>query len=339
MSVNTTAFNFDAAVVAPFRMQPGLRRLAPGAQQLTAAAPGGRHMREKLAVLSAFAPQALLCADGFDAGPALHALLERATAEHPAAVQILGDGIEALGVRVDGQSAIEQTAAGLFGLGDEVPRCLRALPPPWRRAGLLSLALAEDFAVIEVRQPAEGNAGTGWIPWLAVALPSHWAPEDKVGRDFDAVHAPVADGEALRRAGPALAQTVTGGGRWERFVWSLSGSPRLHAHPARTEREPAFPFDPGLVWWRTERQTFLPVPGHAQAVFTIHVEVQPLAAAIDTPQRAARLLASLASMSPAVQAYRGLGGIRAPLLDWLTARAEGAGGAGGAGGAADGTLA
>ena len=46
-------FDFDAAVVAPFRMQPGLRRIADGAAQLTPLPPGSRHQREKLAVLSA----------------------------------------------------------------------------------------------------------------------------------------------------------------------------------------------------------------------------------------------------------------------------------------------
>ena len=46
-------------------------------------APGSRHQREKLAVLSAFAPQALLKAPGFDAAPALHALAAHAAAEHP----------------------------------------------------------------------------------------------------------------------------------------------------------------------------------------------------------------------------------------------------------------
>ena len=52
-------FDFDAAVSAPFRMQPGLRRLAPGTPQLTPLAPGSRHQREKLAVLSAFPELAL----------------------------------------------------------------------------------------------------------------------------------------------------------------------------------------------------------------------------------------------------------------------------------------
>ena len=49
------SFDFDAAVTAPFRIQPGLRRLAPGALHLTPLDPGSRQQREKLAVLSAFA--------------------------------------------------------------------------------------------------------------------------------------------------------------------------------------------------------------------------------------------------------------------------------------------
>ena len=40
-------FDFDRIAV-PFRMQPGLRRVAPGAAQLTPAAPGSRHLHEKM---------------------------------------------------------------------------------------------------------------------------------------------------------------------------------------------------------------------------------------------------------------------------------------------------
>src|SRR5512140_425402 len=191
------AFDFDAAVSAPFRMQPGLRRLPAGAPQLTPLAPGSRHQREKLAVLSAFAGQALLCRDGFDATPALHALCAHAAAERPDSLAWDGHRASALrlGTAVAGYE-VEQLAAGSFGLGDEVARCLRGLPPPWRLAGLLSLAFAEDFAIVD--------AADGTIPWLAVTLPSHWAPETKVGRHFIQVHAPVADNALIVSASAAL---------------------------------------------------------------------------------------------------------------------------------------
>jgi hypothetical protein len=316
------SFDFDAAVTAPFRMQPGLRRLAPGAPQLTPARPGSRHQREKLAVLSAFPGMAMRAEPGFDPAPALATLVAEAAAAHPGHLHLEGDGVEALGVRVGPAGDLLQRAAGRFGLGDEVHRCLDALPPTWRLAGLLSLAFEEDLAIVD------GARAT--VPWLAVALPSMWAPEDKVGRHFAQVHAPVADNALLLAAADALMQLVSRSQRWERFVWTVTPNPRLHAHPAHCDPDPwpsaaALAADPQAIaaaaWFRTERQTFIPVPGATQAVFTIHVECTPLAQALADPGRAARVHAAVASMSPSVLAYRGLARVREPLLAWLAARA------------------
>ena len=324
-------FDFDHAVVAPFRMQPGLRRLAESEAQLTPAGAGSRHQREKLAVLGAFADEALQCAEGFDPAPALHTLAAQAAAEHPQHFAWDGRSAVSLGLRVACDGALQRLQAGSFGLGDEAERCLQALAPHWRLAGLLSLAFEEDFAIVD------GDAGT--LPWMAVALPSHWAPRDKVGRAFTEAHAPVADNGLLMRAAMPLMQLVTAPERWERFVWNITGHPRLHAHPAHVPplRWPQG-FDPAAAWWRTERQTFIPCvdpdpdpdpdrdpdsdPGHGrrQAVFTIRVQVQPLALALAAPGRAAKLHAAVASMSPAVLAYRSLADIRAPLLNWLAAQ-------------------
>lgn len=308
----TMVFDFDAAVSAPFRMQPGLRRLAAGSAQLTPPGAGSRHQREKLAVLSAFWPQALCAQPGFDAAPALAALCAQAATEHPGHWAWDGEQAQALGVRVSQDGRLEQIAAGSFGLGDEVARCLQSLPPAWRLAGLASLAFAEDFAIVD------GSHAT--LPWLAVALPSHWAPETKVGRHFAEIHQPVADGDLLRKAGDSLLRMVTGPERWERFVWTVTDQPRLHAHPARMGGERWQHTRVECAWFRSERQTFIPLSDLRQAVFTIAVDVQPLATVLTTPARAARLHDAIASMSPAVLAYRGLAGVREPLLAWLAAR-------------------
>lgn len=314
-----TLDDFDAAVNAPFRMQPGLRRLPSGALQLTPLAPGARHQREKLAVLGQFADQALLQQPGFDARPALHALCRHAAQEHPQHWAWHGGVASALrlGCAVDaGSGAVQQRQAGSFGLGDEIGRCLQTLAPEWRLAGLLSLSFAEDFALLDGHPQCRGQ-----LPWLAVALPSFWAPETKIGRAFAEVHAPVADNALLLQAADALVQLVTAGPeRWERFVWTISPHPRLHAHPARVAPERwAAGFEPQAAWWRSERQTFLPVPQSQQALFTIRIDVQPLPAVLAAgPGRAARLHAALASMSPAVRDYRGLSPVQAPLLAWLT---------------------
>ena len=309
------SFDFDAAVNAPFRMQPGLRRMADGALHLTPVPAGSRHQREKLAVLSAAPMQALQVVPGFDAGPALHALADHAAREHPSAFAWDGERATsvALGAAIHGAD-VEDLASGSFGLGDEIGRCLRGLPPQWRLAGLLSLTFVEDFALVD------GASGT--LPWMAVALPSHWAPQDKIGRHFREVHAPVADNALLLRAGDHLMKMVCGPERWERFVWNVTRHPRLNAHPANVDPAPwpAAAFadaNAPRAWWRTERQTFIALPGLTQAVFTIHVEVEPLALGIDSRDKAARLHEAIATMSDAVLAYRNLTAVREPLLAWL----------------------
>lgn len=312
------AFDFDAAVTVPLRMQPGLRRLAAGTPQFTPVTPGSRHQREKLAVLSAFADGALCAVDGFDAGPAVAALAAEAARQRPEAWTWDGHRAEALlaGTAVDVDGRIEQTRPGVFGLGDEVARCLRGLPPAWRLPALASLSFAEDVAVVD--------AATGTLPWLAVCLPSHWAPRRKVGLSFAQAHAPVADSEQLLKAADALVAVATGPQRWERFVWNVTPHPRLHAHPDRVDDE-AWRYTPvGSAWWRTEHQSFVPVGGAGgmrQALFLIRVQVEPLAAALAVPGRARRLHDALAGASPAVIAYRELDGVRDALLAHLAARA------------------
>lgn len=312
------SFDFDAAVQAPFRMQPGLRRLAAGAAQLTPLAPGSRHQREKLALLSAWADHALATVPGFDARPALDALAAHAAREQPSAWRWDGQRAEAtlLGVAVSGGEVLE-LSAGAFGLGDEIGRCLRGLSPDWRLTGLLCLAFSEDFAIVD------GRSAT--IPWIAACLPSHWAPEAKVGRHFTEVHGPVADNAMLLRAGEMLMRMVCAEGeRWERFVWNVTRQPRLNAHPALADPAPWSPdafaqSHAPRAWFRTERQTFLPVAA-GQAVFTIAVDSHPLAQAIDCAAKAQRLHAAIESMSDAVLEYRSLAAVREPLLAWLASR-------------------
>jgi hypothetical protein len=258
--------DFDLSRIAtPFRMQPGLQRLAPGARQLTPLAAGSALWHEKKQVLEAGGSR--LCVPGFDPGPALRAIVAQAARE---------------------------------GLPHEGPP---------------ELAFEEDFAVLE--------AAGGTLPWLSVCVPSHWAPEDKLGLPFASVHAPVADNRMLVAAGQQLVQLVTSGERFERFVWTVTPSARFDQHPRRHPRTPwpesADPkaFAQGC-FLRAERQTFFPVDGApGQAVFTIRVMLQPLAQAAATPQAAARLHEALASMTDAVLAYKNLAPARDRLLAWL----------------------
>ena len=263
------AFDF-AQIAAPFRMQPGLRRLEAGSPQLTPLAAGSALWREKQRVLAAGASR--LAVPGFDPQPATDAIFAQAAAE---------------------------------GIAAREP---------------LELAFEEDFAVLE------GTGGT--LPWLCVCVPSHWAPEEKLGQPFAAVHAPVADNRLLLAAHHQLVQLATSGQRWERWVWTVTPSGRYDQHPARQPRTP-WPAsqDPEEFarhcFFRAERQTFFPVGrGTKQAVFTIRVLLQPLAEAVESPDKVARLHAALGSMSEAVLAYKNLAAARGPLLAWLAARSR-----------------
>lgn len=261
---------FDPSTVAvPFRMQPGLRRLAEGTPQLTPLAAGSALWAEKKRVLDAGASR--LAVPGFDERPVVEAILARARGEGHATT------------------------------------------------GPLELAFEEDFALLD------GASTT--LPWLCVCVPSHWAPEEKLGLPFAAVHAPVADNQLVLGAVRQVVQLVTGGGGWERSVWMVTPSSRYDQHPARHPRAP-WPDISDLeafgaaCFLRSERQTFFPLaPGSGQAVFTIRVTVQPLADVVRSREDAQRLHASLASMSHAVLAYKSLLPARDRLLAWLAGRA------------------
>ena len=184
----------------------------------------------------------------------------------------------------------------------------------------LELAFEEDFAILD--------GASGVLPWLCVCTPSHWAPEDKLGLDFAALHRPVADNDALIAAAHHLVSLVTAGDCWERFVWTITASARHDQHPVRYPRQP-WP-DTGddddfarECWLRAEHQTFFPVGrGTRQAVFAIRVMLQPLAECVRPPGTARRLHDALASMSQAVLAYKNLEPAREPLLRWLKSRSE-----------------
>lgn len=307
-----------STITAPFRMQPGLRKLAPGAAQLTPMAPDGTVFREKFAVLAEpnTAKQALVSVDGFDATPALRALCRQAAAEHPDAFVDSARDFTSLplGWRVSHRDGhLQALPHAHINSG----QCLSALPAPWRLAALLCLSLHEDFAIVD------GASATS--PWLAVCLPSHWAPTQKVGRHFTEVHAPVTDNTTLLAAAAHLMALVCEPPRWERFVWTITTHARRDQHPQRHARLP-WPVDAdantlaALAWLRSERQSFIPLPQLRQAVFTIHVEVQPLAQAVATREQAQRLHDALASMSDAVLAYRGLTDARDRLVGWLAER-------------------
>jgi hypothetical protein len=219
---------------------------------------------------------------------------------------LLQSGWHALAVPGFEEEPVLQTVRELAGLGEHEP-------------GPIALLIEEDLAVLD------GPSAS--LPWLSICTPSHWAPEEKLGLDWAAAHAPVADNQALIAAQRQLVALCTNGQCWQRSVYTLSPSDRYDQHPHRSPRAP-WPDLHGdklaaQTWLRVERQGFFPVRGRpGQAVFSIRLQIERLDHSARTAERSGALFEWLSSMSEAVAHYKGLSNVRPALMAWLTERSR-----------------
>ena len=170
----------------------------------------------------------------------------------------------------------------------------------------LTLALQEDWVLMS----RQGRFEAG-----SVCMPSGWVPAEKFGQSLVQIHAPVADGQALRKASPALVQAMTDKGPFVRHVWTLCRNTSLARHPHWPED--TRPESDEALYFRSERQTTWPVPSLQAGLFLIRVQVRPLSDLLSGEQGAGRLRLlqqALASMSDAVIAYKQLGQIRQQVM-------------------------
>jgi len=312
---------FDLSeITAPFRMQPGLSKMAPGARHTRLLVPGSPLCHEKLAVLRHQPDKALLQVAQFDARPALQALAAQLAFEWPDACTLSHDTLHlhGIGLRLYLPS-LDVEAAAPHAPG-EINDCVLALPHAQQAWAALALFLQDDLAVLD--------GDSTQLKVLAVCVPSHWSPEDKIGLPLAAVHAPVADNALLLQASQSLVRLVTAPGpaRWQRFVWTLQPTAQYDGHPQRAAPR-HWPGDVSTLgdhlWLRAEHQTFIVAPDVCQAVFTIRVMLEPLGTVVQTREQAQRLHAAISSMSDAVVAYRSFGRIKPAVLEWLAQRMQG----------------
>jgi len=149
-----------------------------------------------------------------------------------------------------------------------------------------------------------------------VCFPSSWDPAARAGAGFAALHAPVPHSETLRAASGRVVRAMVAKGPFVRYVWSLAPDDALDRNPRRALELPPVT-DPTRLWFRVERQTVMPLPASGRALFTILVYRAPLPHVLDTPDRRSTLASALRSMDAALLAYKGVGGLREPLLAYL----------------------
>ena len=170
--------------------------------------------------------------------------------------------------------------------------------PVWQ----LTRALQEDFVVWALNQAGDLSAQI-----LSVCLPSGWNPRDKVNKTFLQIHEPVPDFDTVNRAADPMARMITMKGPFIRSVWTIVNRPSLARHPVNT-----VPWSNETVddmWYRSERQTTIPVEDRA-ALFLIRVYMVPLREVFEDEAKKQQIISSVMSMTDAVIEYKGLGYLR-----------------------------
>jgi len=175
----------------------------------------------------------------------------------------------------------------------------------------LASQVQEDLAVV-----SSAAAGRHWLSMAHVMLPNGWAPAEKIGGSFSAIHEPVAGMAAMNRRGEEFARLMVAAERGlVRFAWGVTFDDELDHHPSR----PRTAFDPGRprAFARVERQTIWGFPAVGAAVFTIRTYVYDADVFRRDPALRAALGSGLRSMSAASRAYKGLAAGFEDLAAWI----------------------
>jgi len=89
----------------------------------------------------------------------------------------------------------------------------------------LCCQIQEDIAICQI------NRQDDWLAAIHLCAPNHWSPQDKIGKPFDAVHAPVADMEKVNKHYKKMLDSLVHKGPFTRFAWGIATDTRLNHHP------------------------------------------------------------------------------------------------------------
>jgi hypothetical protein len=160
----------------------------------------------------------------------------------------------------------------------------------------LAMSLEEDIAIMH----------RGRLEAIAFCFPSSWIPRERIGQALTDIHAPVADGEHLRKMSQRIAETMADSeqGSFRRHVWTISNSGALSQHPAaKSDLVPATLED---LWFRLETQTTAPLGDGVSSLFFVRVETEPLSKIWNDENKRLILVDSVNSMTDAVLEYKNL---------------------------------
>ncbi|BAT55876.1 hypothetical protein NOS3756_48700 [Nostoc sp. NIES-3756] len=183
----------------------------------------------------------------------------------------------------------------------------------------LAAQIQEDLSVICRRAD-----GSNWLSAVHLCYPNHWSAEEKIGRDFAAIHAPVAGMEKINRRSDAIVDTMIAREPTVRFAWGLSTDTRLNHHPkAPPHISPSqwqgrkFDLQSPKLYLRIERQVIWGLPEYDTALFTIRTYFRDCSVVKQDSVLRSKLYAAIESMTAESLIYKGLAESRESILQWL----------------------
>ncbi len=183
----------------------------------------------------------------------------------------------------------------------------------------LATQIQEDITVIN-----RATDGTNWVSAIHLCFPNHWSAADKIGKDFAAIHTPVAGMEKINQRGNAIVNTMITHAPTVRFAWGLSTDTHLNHHPEAPPNIPIhqwqgrkFDINHPRLYLRIERQIIWGLPECNAAIFTIRTYFQDITEIKNDTEKRQKLISALKSMTPDSLTYKGLAETRNPILTWL----------------------
>ena len=175
----------------------------------------------------------------------------------------------------------------------------------------LALLVQEDLAVIQ------RDGSRHWLAAIHLCFPNHWAAEEKIGQTFAAIHAPVAGIEPISRQAEKMVDAMINATHgYVRFAWGIGTDDELNHHPGNP-RGRKFDAKNPRAFLRIERQTIWGFPEAEASLFTIRTYFEDLATI--EPDKRAKVITAIESMTPAALQYKGLAESRDDLVAWLRA--------------------
>ncbi|BAZ24193.1 hypothetical protein NIES4073_50850 [Kalymmatonema gypsitolerans NIES-4073] len=195
----------------------------------------------------------------------------------------------------------------------------QVFPPYASTLDAIAAQVQEDITVI-----CRCDDGSNWLSAVHLCYPNHWSAEEKVGKDFTTIHAPVAGMDKINRRASAIVNTMIVREPMVRFAWGLSTDTRLNHHPEPPANVSInewlgrqFDRDNPRLFLRIERQVIWGLPEYEAALFTIRTYFRDCTEIKKDTVLRSKLSAGLQSMTPESLVYKGLQESRDKILAWL----------------------